>query len=69
MFSLISLRFSSEWGKRFFGRYEKLAETINGRDVAKLAHVDCDKDKEFCESNGVQGNYSQIMESKLEHQN
>lgn len=28
---------------------------MNIRDDVKLAHVDCDADKEFCESNGVQG--------------
>lgn len=47
--------FSCELGSRTFGKFDKLAESINIRDDVKLAYVDCDADSEFCETNGVKG--------------
>lgn len=43
-------------------RFEKLAETINVRDDVKLAHVNCDNDKDFCETLKVKGNKSKNIE-------
>lgn len=40
---------------RFFSKFDKLAENINGRDDVKLGHVNCDTDADFCKSNGAKG--------------
>lgn len=45
--------FSCELSQKVFTTFEKLADAINSRDDIKLAHVDCDSDKEFCETNGA----------------
>lgn len=46
---------SCDLGKRFFAKFDKLAESLNVRDDVKLAHIDCEADSEFCDSNGVKG--------------
>lgn len=47
--------YSSELGERLFGKFDKLAENINTRDDVILAHVNCDADSEFCDTNSVEG--------------
>lgn len=49
--------FSCELGSRTFGKFDKLAESVNVRDDVKLAYVNCEADSEFCDSNGIKGIY------------
>lgn len=55
-FFLLTFNHSCELGKRFFTKFDKLAENLNTRDDIQLAYVDCAADSEFCESNGAKGN-------------
>lgn len=59
----IFLIFSCELGSRTFGKFDKLAESLNIRDDVKLAYVDCDADKQFCNSNGVKGKQQRVISS------
>lgn len=46
---------SCELSQRFLTKFEKLADAINARDDIQLAHVNCDQEKQFCESKTDKG--------------
>lgn len=48
---------SCERGKHLFTIFDKIAENVNTRTDIQLGYVDCEADTEFCESNGVKGNF------------